>query len=832
METKARTLGTFGGVFTPSILTILGIILFRRLGFVVGNAGLAWGLAIIGLASLIAILTSISLAAIATNFKVRGGGPYYLISRTLGVEFGGAIGIVLFLAQSISIAFYCIGFAETTAGTLGVSGPFFSPAIAALAVLFLFSFAWLGADWSTRLQFLVMAVLGLALSSFFAGGAERWNDAVFEANWWPADTGPDFWVVFSIFFPAITGFTQGVSMSGDLKDPGRSIQVGTFLAVGVSIVVYLLAACVLAATLTQSTLREDFGAMKAVAVSPWLIDAGVIAATLSSAMASFLGAPRILQSIALDRIFPLLAPFAKGVGASENPRRAVLVSGLIALATVLMGNLNFIAPVITMFFLISYGLLNYATFYEARAASPSFRPSFHWFDYRLSLIGALGCGAVMVAVDVTSSVVAVSVLFAVYQYLKRTAGPARWADSRRSYHFQRIRENLLEMGQPAHPRDWRPCILAVCDDARERECMLRFSEWIEGGSGLTTAVEIFEDGDTRTLLQREKEEKELARDIADHGHEAFARVITAPDVSSALKGLIQGFGVGAIRANVILLGKQRHDPAAGSKVARPSESVRVQEAVRLGCNVVVVDVSEAKWRSNDETAPAKRRIDVWWRGDKTSHLMLLLAYLVTRVDAWHDAHIRVVGRSSEEAREKTEASLQTTLKEARIDAEVEVVTTVSPESVLQHSRDAALVFFPLYYREWGIFESVEQSFEPLVDQLPVVAWVLAADDVDLDAGPDEGEIGEATEILDRARDLADAARTAEAEAEVLRTQVDKAADAVAREKAAAEDREKLEQLRAAVRKAENFAREQREVADAAAEEARALEEAPKDKDNG
>ena len=180
---RIRTLGTFAGVFTPSILTILGIILFMRLGYVVGNAGLGRALIILALANGISVLTTISLSAIATNLKVKGGGVYYLISRTLGLEFGGAIGIVLYLAQSVSIAFYCIGFAEILAGILGADSKIMPQVIAALAVFFLFILAWFGADVATRFQYVVMAILGIALISFFWGGFSRWNPALLAQNW-------------------------------------------------------------------------------------------------------------------------------------------------------------------------------------------------------------------------------------------------------------------------------------------------------------------------------------------------------------------------------------------------------------------------------------------------------------------------------------------------------------------------------------------------------------------------------------------------------------------------------------------------------------------------
>ncbi|NNL43452.1 MAG: amino acid permease, partial [Desulfobacterales bacterium] len=368
------TLGTFAGVFTPSILTILGIILFLRLGYVVGNAGLGLTLVILLLANGISILTSVSLSAISTNLKVKGGGDYYLISRTLGLEFGGAIGIVVFLAQSVSIAFYCLGFGEALAALMPSDSNLLPQIIAASAVSFLFIFAWLGADWATKFQYVVMSILAAAILSFFIGGFIKWDTARLIQNWVSPQTNLGFWVLFAIFFPAVTGFTQGVSMSGDLRDPGKSLPRGTFMAVGVSILVYVLSSVLFAAGLPVDVMMSDYGAMKKLAYIDFFITAGVIAATLSSAMASFLGAPRILQSLASDRTFPFLALFAKGSGPTSNPRRGVLLAACIAYATIGYGRLNLIAPVVSMFFLISYGLLNYATYYEARSASPSFRP--------------------------------------------------------------------------------------------------------------------------------------------------------------------------------------------------------------------------------------------------------------------------------------------------------------------------------------------------------------------------------------------------------------------------------------------------------------------------
>ena len=207
------TLGTFSGVFTPSVLTILGLILFLRLGFVTGAAGIGRALLIILLANAISVLTTISLSAIATNLRVKGGGDYYLISRTLGVEYGGAIGLVLYLAQSVSIGFYAIGFGEAIAVMAGIESAWVPQLIAGVAVAGLFALAWMGADWATRFQYVVMAVLVAAIVAFFAGGLSDWSADRLLDNLPPAllpEAGQagrltmPFWVIFALFFPAVT----------------------------------------------------------------------------------------------------------------------------------------------------------------------------------------------------------------------------------------------------------------------------------------------------------------------------------------------------------------------------------------------------------------------------------------------------------------------------------------------------------------------------------------------------------------------------------------------------------------------------------------------------
>jgi amino acid transporter len=764
------TLGTFAGVFTPSILTNLGIILFLRLGFVVGSAGLKRALLILALANGISVLTSFSLSAIATNLRVKGGGDYYLISRTLGLQFGGSIGIVLYLAQSVSIAFYCIGFGEVFADLIGSRMAHMSQIVAAAAVAFLFIFAWLGADWATRFQYVVMAILGAALASFFVGGIGRWDGTLLATNWSAPANAPAFWTIFAIFFPAVTGFTQGVSMSGDLKDPGRSLPLGTFTAVGLSIVVYFLSALLLAAALPQEILVRDYGAMGRVALFRGLITAGVIAATLSSAMASYLGAPRILQSLAADRIFPLLIPFAKGHGPVNNPRRGVLLSAAIAFGTIGIGKLNLIAPLVSMFFLISYGLLNYATFYESRTESPSFRPRFRWFDARASLVGALACLGAMLAIDPLPGGAALVILYAIYLYLKQKAKSPRWADSRRSYHMQRIRVHLLEAAaEPEHSRYWRPQMLVFADESEQRQALLRFAAWIQGRSGFTAAVRILTGQTARLHREKQTAEDELKADIRQSGLEAFPLVVLAGDRKDAVQVLVQSYGIGPLHANTVLLNWINDNPDSAEHYMSTAYGRSLREAYRFGCNLIIMDATSAEWNDLTETPAGKRRIDVWWQDDATGNLMLLLAYLITRNEEWEGAAIRLLAvRDDSHVEIHTEETLQQRLEEVRIEAVPLFVENTDADTVIETSRDASLVFLPFRLRDLTSISAFGSYPEDLFGYLPLTALVLAAETIELDAEPEEGKAAERANALDALSD-------AEKRAEKARKETEKAA---------------------------------------------------------
>jgi len=804
-EKSGGSLGTFAGVFTPSALTILGIILFLRLGYVTGSAGIGWAILIIVMANAISVLTSISLSAIATNLRVKGGGDYYLISRTLGVEYGGALGLVLFIAQSVSIAFYCIGFGEALSAMLpertterlgslvhvGVLHISFAQIVAALAVAALFVLAWLGSDWATRFQYVVMGVLALAIAAFFIGGLPQWSLAQLLENVSPAiqpqaiEGGAlslPFWTVFALFFPAVTGFTQGVSMSGDLSNPGRSLPMGTFLAVGVSIVVYLGAAIVFAGAMNNADLVSDYGAMRRVSAVPWLVDAGVIAATLSSALASFLGAPRILQSLSRDRIFKVLNPFAVGTGESDNPRRGVLLSTIIAFITIALGDLNVIAPVVSMFFLISYGLLNYATYVEASASSPSFRPRFRWFNAKLSLLGGVACLAVMLAIHPLAALTSVLLLIVIYRYISSSVDVDRWADSGRSQRFQRMRDDLHAIASELeHPRYWRPVLVAFSDDPERRKRLLRFASWIEGGSGLTTLVQFVTGEGPRVRRERDRQELELRQEIERQGLRAFSRVIVTGRGQEAMPLTLQSYGLGPVRANTMLLNwvDRRKGDGDLSHMRRFGERLRI--GLRHGCNVIVVSAHAGDFEKIERSKPRQRRIDVWYRDNASGRMMLMLAYLMTRTDTWSDARIRLhavvdSGGDEETLRER----LREMLDDVRIVADVEIVAEAGTRVVVERSLDACAVLLPITVTEDGP-RAIYGDLGEMLPALGLTALVVASQDIELDAAPEEGRHGEIAQAMDEAQRTAKAvskiereSRSATKQLETLREKLDRA----------------------------------------------------------
>jgi solute carrier family 12 (sodium/potassium/chloride transporter), member 2 len=399
-DDDTRRYGTIEGVFVPTLLTILGVILFLRTGWVMGNAGLLGGVGIIVLAFLITGLTALSLASISTNVTPEAGGAYALVARSFGVEAGGAVGVPLYLSQSLVVVLYVFGFRD---GWLAIFPGHPPLVIDIVMVAVLIGIVLISTKTAFRFQFLILGIVAVSLGSMaMAAFTEPWihtPPTIGEFPGAPEDgfSGADVWIVFAVFFPATTGIMAGLNMSGELRDARRSILRGTLAAVAVSLVIYLAVAVWLAFAGTTSELVGNYFAM--VDLSAWApaVLAGLLAATFSSALASLVGAPRILQALAAHRVTPA-ASWLAGRDRRGEPRNALLVTITIVAMAVLLRDLNAIAPLITLVFLFTYGAINAAVLAETVVDLPSYRPTFrvHWI---VPLLGAIGCVGAMFVIN-------------------------------------------------------------------------------------------------------------------------------------------------------------------------------------------------------------------------------------------------------------------------------------------------------------------------------------------------------------------------------------------------------------------------------------------------
>ncbi len=768
---ESGKLGTLGGVFTPSVLTILGLVLFLRLGYVTGNVGLIKMLIILGLATTVSLLTTISLAAIATNLKVGGGGVYFLISRTLGPAFGGAIGLVLYLAMAVSVAFYAIGLGEAVSSVIETDNANAPRLIAAVTIVALLGLTLLGADVATRLQYVVLACLIVAIGAYFVGAVGVIDFDRLSGNISAPPGGESFWISFAIFFPAITGFTQGVAMSGDLKTPSRSISIGTFGAIGVSTLIYLLVIFTFVLAVPLDELRTDTAIMRRLAPAPWLIDLGVIAATLSSAIASMMGAPRTLQKLAADRLIAPLRPFAIGSGPANNPRRGVALTAAIALVTVALGDLDVVAPVISMFFLASYGMINYATYSEARAASTSFRPRFRYFDWRLSLLGTLACVGVILAIDPLAGALAGAAVFGLYRYLRRSVQQARWADSTRGFHTSEVRSHLKQMAAfDDASRDWRPCTVAfVPRDPQRRSALTTVATWFEGGAGFTTAARIIVGRGAFVRKQAARVDLELQRELDADGDRAYGRVLVAENIESGVAAMLQGHGIGALRANLALF--SWYDLTDPERSNPTTTSTMVRTGIRFNCNVGIVHAPQPAWEALDQGS--RQVISVWWSDRRTGQLLTILAWMCTRTPMWKKATIEVWVAADGGDGVDTVTEL---LDDGRIRAAVRGVA--GNDDFVAKMSGASLALAPVRIRHGQALGPGDVPIDQLVEDLGVVVFAHASSVVELDAQPDEGGTAvladahdRATELTERARELSVRAGQLMVEAELAKMEV-------------------------------------------------------------
>lgn len=687
----------------PNVLTILGVIMFMRTGWVVGQAGLFQALLILCVAKSITLLTSLSLSAIATNTKVGSGGAYFMVSRSLGLEVGGSIGVPLFFAQAVSVAFYVIGFTESLLSFFP-NLPVMWVAMGVITVIFLVTLV--GSELAIKAQYLIFGVLVISLVSFFAGGSSA-NYVEVNLGSYQGEGAVPFWAVFAIFFPAVTGVMSGASMSGDLKNPSRSIPIGTLGAVGVTFVVYGFQMWWLARNADREALIGDALVMNNVSRVPALIYAGLWAATLSSALASLLAAPRTLQALASDGVLPKI--LARKSGKNGEPRVALMVSFGIAMCCVLLGDLNAIAPVISMFFLATYGLLNFVAFLEKVVSNPSYRPSFrvHW---SVSLVGAIGCVWVMFLLSPVATVVAIVLMVGLHLYLTQKRYNTAWGDMRSGFWFSLTRFGLLQFqDSQKHLKNWRPVILVLAGNPAGRPRLVEFANWMEAKCGFLFLCQILTGPWEKMVPRLSGARQSIQNFIDENGYAAVPQVVTADSFDEGVTSLIQATGVGPIEPNTVMIGWS-------------SDEMKQQIYHDTVKRVLLAKKNLIFYLKPDEEFVGRldKTIDIWWRSKRNGALMATLAHLICSNPTWNKHQIRIfMVIESEEGLEGARANMAEQLSELRIDAEVTVMTSQTSirETIQANSKFSEITFLGINLDAEGgdehVFEEVEKTNEQL-----------------------------------------------------------------------------------------------------------------------
>lgn len=541
INTGAGKFGTFGGVFTPDVLTILGVIMYLRLGWVVGNTGLIGAIGIIILAKAITITTGLSMSSITTNIRIGAGGAYSIISKSLGLEAGGSIGIPFYFAQTFSAALYIIGFTEGWIRIFPTHDPL-TVSITVWAVLLLISY--LSTAFAIKIQYIILVVIGASIASFIASPVNTQENIVLIGNF--EDAG--FWEVFAVFFPAVTGIMAGANLSGDLKEPRKSIPLGTMSAIGVTMIIYIGLAVYAAFFLNPEELRSNQMVMVDNSLFGGLVLSGILAATFSSALGSIIGSPRVLQALAEHKSFPGYNFFAKKTENNE-PRNAVIFTGGVILIALITGNLNALASLITLFFLITYGMLNLVVFIQQGMKIISFRPTFK-IPRVVPFIGAAGCIFVMLLIDPVFSIIAIILIIAIYGWLTRKGLTAEWGDIRGGM-FVVLAEYASRIAQkfPRHQVAWKPDILLPIEDPKLWHGSLLFINNLVAPSGSIFAFTVRENPENSTLHELE----ELLAPLKKQKIMINSTVIEDESFVHGSKLVIQTLRGGALRPNTLFL---------------------------------------------------------------------------------------------------------------------------------------------------------------------------------------------------------------------------------------------------------------------------------------
>ncbi len=662
---NTKKFGSFGGVFTPSILTILGVIMYLRLGWIVAQTGFYYMLALIVIAHIISISTGLSLSSIATDKKIEVGGIYYMLSRSLGLPMGGSIGITIFLGTALSISLYVVGFVESFLGMQSITDFLHMTGsandirlIGTAVIITLIVIAYISTSVAIKTQFFILAAIFLSLVSVIVGIFLHTDLQASTPALLPVANAPDIMVLFAVFFPAATGFTAGVAMSGDLKSPRIAIPKGTLWAIGVGLFVYILLAALFAFFVDRDLMLNDTNFLLQIAWWSPLVIAGIWGATLSSALGGILGAPRILQAMSGDNVTPRF--FAKGIGDANEPRRALILTFLLAEAGILIGDLDAIAGVVTMFYIAAYGFINLAYTLE-RWANSDFRPSLK-IPIWIGIVGFVASMGVMIKLDTMGMIIAFVIMFGIYAFLRRKQVQGNMTDVWQSVWTSVVRSSLNRIDKkPLSQTNWQPNIILFSGGGKARPHLLELGIDIAGKQGFLSNFDLLVQEDASVLFPK-SEQKLQAKENEEYTG-VFTRRQSVKDIYQGIEMIAQTYGFSGVEPNTVMMGwaRQSSDPVRFTQL--------VHRLSVLDMNVILLDYDKrVGWGE-------RQSIDIWWEeGSKHGNLALSLVKFITLSKDWHQAKVRLlIVNPNNEKQASMYTKAANILSEMRVRADIRII---------------------------------------------------------------------------------------------------------------------------------------------------------------
>lgn len=669
MSKQVKKFGTSAVYFT-AIATLFGAILFLRFGYAVGTVGL-WGVfALIILGNMVTIPTSMAISELATNKRVEGGGEYFIISRSFGLNIGGTLGIMLYLSQTISVAFYIIAFTEAFGfffefmnNNFGIELPrqvISVPMMLLLSVLVIVK----GANMGMKALYLVVGLLILSIILFFLGKPVEGDVATyFESNakWMNSS---QLFVVFSIIFPAFTGMTAGVGLSGDLKKPSKSIPIGTIAATLTSFIAYFFIAYKLSISASSSQLSENQLIMAEIALfGSIIVPLGLAASTFSSALGSIMVGPRTLQAIALDNSIPIKSAnkwISKTRDKDNEPVNASIITCLIALVFVSIGGVDIVAQIITMFFLVTYGSLCLISFLNHFGSSPSYRPSFRskWY---ISLLGFMAAVWVMFQISMIYTLIAFTTITLIYLYMDNYHKERKGFASLFANALFKVNRDIQIYLQKKKTRDtlkndWRPSAICISKNTFKRSNALNLIEWISYKYGFGTYLHLIDGYFSRkTSAQAEEEFNSLVTNLDPSNH-VYIDTIISPSTTSAIAQSIQIPGIAGMENNMVIFEFEKKDY---SELHDIIDNFRMVNAG--GFDVCIL-------ASTQKPILYENGIHIWVRSFDTenTNLMILLGFIILGHPDWKKASINLFNICSEDDAEKVRKQMLELVETGRL----------------------------------------------------------------------------------------------------------------------------------------------------------------------